>query len=161
VNCKFNFPVESPEEFLPKILECLVFSFEYDDISSDFSLVIDFPSERPEVDREFLALEFLNVHDFQRVIGSFEPMRRFTTSYLLKRDRANIVVQAARCAPKQDGHALELWFGPAFGGISCLFERASARRREAKATRGDEGAFIYQDWNSGESFDFYDPFGAL
>jgi hypothetical protein len=158
VNATTQFFVEFPKEIVADLFECLVIAFQYDESARSFRLVVDFPKEQSEVDREFLALEFLGVRGFRREYGSAVNMRRFETRYSIRSEQVLIVVQSAGVTPKEGGYFLELWFGPAFGGLSCLFEQVRGQRRLARVTESD-GRFLYQDWQSGEAFEFEDPFG--
>jgi uncharacterized secreted protein with C-terminal beta-propeller domain len=63
------YDIDVPHTFVPGLLECLLNSFDYDESNSRLRLVTDVPKWRPEIDREFLALDFFGAHDFHDPFG--------------------------------------------------------------------------------------------
>lgn len=142
---------------VPDLRECLLISFSYDVDTCIFRLVTDYSASAADIDREFLALEFSGVYDFQRDIVDSSNAGRFETRYFLRDAKGNVVIQHVSYVNQSTSQKFALWFGPAFGGVTFYFRTVASQRRSAKTTE-IKGEFIYRDFLTGERFEFENPF---
>jgi hypothetical protein len=152
--------LDDPYEALDNIMESLVLSFELSRERHCFTLVCDYPFKAAGAHRAFVTFVFEDVRDFAREEGEQAKFKEFNDRYRLRSMTGAIVIQSIKSAGTADGRHLELWFGPAFGGLQFRYRSATAYRRNALA-KEVRGKWLYRDMHSQEEFDFYEPFPDL
>src|SRR5215510_8545439 len=116
------------DEVLFSLKECLVIGYEYNDEHKSLVLVSEFPLRPGGGDRSFVALQFDGVAEFERLRGVREQLQRFETHYSIDGNPPVVVQSIALCDAPRRG--IELWFGPAFGGVRFTFVSVRAGLRE-------------------------------
>lgn len=152
--------MDSPNEALTNLMECLVLSFELSRERRRFTLVCDYPFKLPGADCALVAFVFDAVHDFVREEGDLPALKGFTEVFHARAFTRPIVIQSIKSTGAADDRYIELWFGPNFGGLQFRYGSATAYRRNAIA-KEVRGNWLCRDMDSQEVFDFYEPFPDL
>ncbi|MFT3926006.1 MAG: hypothetical protein QM778_25910 [Myxococcales bacterium] len=153
--------IDSPDEVLGRMLECLVIAFSYSVEAKRFVLVSDYPDKSPGSVRELIALVFHDVDRFFREPGDLPALARFHFSYFARDEVGGRVVQSVQSTDVAPGlRRARFWFGPNFGGVTLDYRSLAGLARGSRVVqKGRE--FVYSDVQTSLEFDFYNPFPDL
>lgn len=138
-------------------LESLLIRYQYEASKNTLVVVLDYPGKAVGADRAFLRLRFMDVLDFQRILGTFAELQRFKESYSTRETSATTVVQ--RVVVEKEANALRITLSlGSFGELKFGCSSLSAESRSARAKKTSENTWAYHDFDDGRIMDFYDPF---
>jgi hypothetical protein len=149
--------VETPENLLSGLPECLVLSVRHCARHRTVTLVTDFPLALTSADseREFVALVFHDVVDVVPASG---------VDYRTGVRPGSVVVHGigppANPAATRSARRIGIDFGPSLGTVSFGYGSLTADARGSRVIRAG-GHFEYRDVVSGEPFDVHEPFPEL
>ncbi|NMO20369.1 hypothetical protein HPC49_36815 [Pyxidicoccus fallax] len=147
------------DEQLVCLEECLLIHYKFHPGSGAFVVVADHWEKQEAGCRAFIRIRFSGVEAFEREPGIHRASWEFVEQYRLRAFAPPKVFQLVKTVPLGEGRTrVELWFGPAFGGVSFTCREYSAWLRVTRA-RQQGSEWEYRDATTGDLVDFFDPFG--
>ncbi|MDC0747183.1 hypothetical protein [Polyangium mundeleinium] len=147
------------QEAFTVLAESLLIAFRFEHDPKRFTLVCDFPPDEG-AQRAFVGFLFTGVRGYTREAGDLAVNRKFQESYETRENPRAVVVQSIKASRRSQSGSLELWFGINFGGISFRYDHVTAFVRNAHVEKKGND-WIYRDAQTGECFDYADPFPLL
>ncbi len=148
-------------DVLLNLEEQLLFNYCYYPEEGKISLACEWPETKPDVDRAFIQLIFNGVENFEREHGIQLILQGYVGEYFDKSAPCPTVIEDVATKTRKDGSKeIAFWFGGSFGGISFSCFEILGRTRYSYVKKRNNSR-DYFDCDTGEKFDFSDPFAGL
>lgn len=153
--------VRADNFLLADMIESFLIGYHYDRIANRFFFVGLRTGSISLADVDFIKFSCIGVANFIRISGRHPALMHFVDSYWQRLASNHVVLQVAVLQQQADtSYDLELCMGSALGGVRVRCASVAAEVKLAREVQERIGEpYHYYDLDTGEEFDFWDPFG--